>query len=360
LLGGAAGLLGSLSDLCGGGLLGALARLFGRGLHRPRGPHLVTMGGGTGLAALLRGLKTHSSRITAVVTVADDGGSTGRLRRDFAILAPGDARNCIIALARNEDLLAQIFAYRFERGEQLKGHSLGNLVIAALAEITGDFMQALRGFSEVLAIHGEVMPSTLSNVSLCAEFESGERVTGESQIPLVGKRIRRLSLSPAQATPPPLVLERIAEADLVVLGPGSFYTSIMPNLLVSDVARALDCGPAPVVYVANLMTQPGETDRFTLGDHLEVLCRLTPLRRIDYVVANAAPIEEVKLRYYQSRGSTPIQIDRRTRILLGPRLVEADLVPDATTRRVTDMIRHDGDKLARVLVRLVGRRRQGR
>ncbi|MBI4864914.1 MAG: uridine diphosphate-N-acetylglucosamine-binding protein YvcK [Candidatus Riflebacteria bacterium] len=358
----AIGCLAALVGVMGLGLPVVRARRLARGLNRRapvdssrsriRGPRIVALGGGTGLSCLLKGLKAHTSNLTAVVTVADDGGSSGRLRRDFSMLPPGDARNCIVALAQNEGMLADLFQYRFEKGGDLAGHSFGNLLIAALTEITGDFLEALRISSKVLAIRGEVFPSTLENVVLKAELESGDTVEGESRIPLARQRIRRISLSPAAPEPPPAVLERIREADLIVLGPGSFFTSIVPNLLVNGVAAAVAGSAAPVVYVANLMTQPGETDRFTLGDHLAALRRHAGLGRIDFAVVNSAPIDPAKLRFYETRGAVPVRVGQKTRMLLGHRLVEEPLTPDMPQRRVSDVIRHDPVKLARVLIRI--------
>ncbi len=248
--------------------------------HREsEGPRIVVIGGGHGLSTLLRGLKAYTDHITAVVTVADDGGSSGRLRQELGILPPGDFRNCIAALSDAEDLMRRLLQYRFSGGEGLRGHSFGNLFIAAMAGVTGSFEQALEESSRVLAVRGRVLPATLQPVTLCAEvayFENGElvgwkRVVGESQIPKSGGRIVRVYLEPDVTRAYPEVIRAILHADLIVAGPGSLYTSVLPNLLVREIVDALRAAPAPKVYVANVATQRGETDGYTVGDHVRAL-----------------------------------------------------------------------------------------
>jgi len=244
--------------------------------YRRRGPKVVAIGGGNGLSTLLRGLKEHTSNITAIVTVADDGGSSGRLRRELGVLPPGDFRNCIAALADAESLTTQLFQYRFGEGKGLNGHSFGNLFIAAMAGVTGNFERAILESGRVLAIRGQIFPSTLENVTLCADLGEEEaegvvRVEGESQIPKAGKPIERVYLVPGAAPAYPGSVKAILDADLILVGPGSLYTSILPNLLVPGIVEALRASRALKVYICNVATQKGETDHFTAGDHIKAL-----------------------------------------------------------------------------------------
>ncbi len=247
--------------------------------QRSRGPKVVVIGGGTGLSTLLRGMKEHTSNISAIVTVADDGGSSGRLRRELGVLPPGDFRNCIAALADAESLMTQLFQYRFSEGIGLDGHCFGNLFIAAMAGITGNFERAILESGQVLAVQGLILPSTLENVTLCADLREEEdmtvgglsRIEGESQISQMDKPIERVFLRPEHVRAYPGALKAILEADLVVIGPGSLYTSILPNLLVEDIAKALRASRAVKVYICNVATQPGETEQFSVADHVEAL-----------------------------------------------------------------------------------------
>ena len=250
-----------------------VAEVLYRQQTRKRGPKIVAMGGGTGLSTLLRGLKEHTDHITAIVTVADDGGSSGRLRQELGMLPPGDFRQCIAALADSEPLMSSLLQYRFGGGSGLEGHSFGNLFIAAMAGITGDFDRALQESSRVLAVRGQVLPATLQNVTLIAETGAGvlERVAGESAIAHRGKRIERVYLEPENVSAYPGVVRAILDADLIIAGPGSLYTSVLPNLLVSDIRRAIEASQAVKVYVCNVATQPGETDDFSVQDHFAVL-----------------------------------------------------------------------------------------
>lgn len=233
-------------------------------------PRIVAIGGGTGLATVLRGLKSFPCEIAAIVTVADDGGSSGRLRKDMGILPPGDIRNCLLALAEAEPDMAALFNHRFSKGE-LVGHNFGNLFLAAMTEMTGDFQEAVRAMSRILAVKGKVLPATLSDVTLAAEMEDGTTVLGEAAIPLSGGKIKRLRLRPEG--PPALdeAVEEIQHADGIVIGPGSLYTSILPNLLVEGIRQAIQRSSAPKIYVCNVMTQPGETDRYTAFDHVQAI-----------------------------------------------------------------------------------------
>ncbi len=258
--------------------------------RRGRGPKIVAIGGGTGLATLLRGLKNHTSNLTAIVTVADDGGSSGRLRQTLGVLPPGDFRNCIAALADDEALTTQLFQYRFGGDEGLGGHSFGNLFISAMAEVTGSFERALVESSRVLAIRGQVLPSTLRNVTLVGELAvegaAVSRVEGESRIPLAPGAIQRVYLQPEEVEAYPAAIKALLEADLIVLGPGSLYTSLLPNLLVPDLAAAIAASRALKVYVSNTATQPGETDGYSVLDHVQAIERHTRPSLFPVVLAN--------------------------------------------------------------------------
>jgi uncharacterized cofD-like protein len=267
--------------------------------QRSRGPKVVAIGGGTGLATLLRGLKTHTHNITAIVTVADDGGSSGRLRRELGVLPPGDFRNCIVALADAESLTTQLFQYRFreipanfaESGSSLDGHNFGNLFIIAMAEVAGGFERALVESGKVLAIRGRILPSTLQNVTLCAELADevgqGQLIAGESQIPKACLPIERVYLEPGDARAYPEALRAILDADLIVAGPGSLFTSVLPNLLVPDISQAICASKAARIYVCNVAMQPGETEGFTVGDHVSALQRHVGEDTFPYVLANS-------------------------------------------------------------------------
>jgi uncharacterized cofD-like protein len=243
--------------------------------RRNRGPRIVIIGGGHGQATVLRGLKTYTSNLTAIVTVADDGGSSGRLRDQLGILPPGDFRNCIAALANDESLITRLFQYRFITGTDLKGHSFGNLFISAMADITGSFESALRESSRVLAVQGQVLPSTLESVTLCADIQDKKgtlvRIHGESNIPATEGQIIRVVLKPENPKAFPDTIKAILNADLIIIGPGSLYTSIIPNLLVPEIVEALRITSAPKVYVCNIVTQPGETDNYTARAHLSAV-----------------------------------------------------------------------------------------
>lgn len=255
---------------------------------RRKGPKIVAIGGGTGLSTLLRGLKDQTDHLTAIVTVADDGGSSGRLRRELGVLPPGDFRQCIAALADSEPLMTRLFQYRFGQGAGLDGHSFGNLFIAAMAGVTGNFERALLESGRVLAVRGQILPSTLASVTLCADTRAPEitRVAGESQIGQAHKRIERVYLEPEHVPAYPGVVRAILDADLVIAGPGSLYTSVLPNLLVEDVQRALSVSQALKVYVCNVATQPGETDHFSVEDHFDALTRHVGPGMFTHVIAN--------------------------------------------------------------------------
>ena len=276
-------------------------------------PRIVAVGGGTGLSTLLRGLKAYTPHITAVVTVADDGGSSGRLRQDFGILPPGDIRNCILALADVEPMMERLLRYRFKEGE-LRGHSLGNLLITALADLSDGFQPAIHAMSDVLAITGTVYPVTESNVHLRAHFADGSGAEGESSIPVAclqrGTSIERIELVPEYVKPIPEVVNAIMEADAVVLGPGSLYTSVIPNLLVPGMAQAIHGSKAACIYIANIMTQPGETDGYDLERHLGAIRDHAGCDIIDMVLVNNALPSEPILKRYEEEEAYPIPYDR--------------------------------------------------
>jgi uncharacterized cofD-like protein len=323
-----------------------------------RGLNVVALGGGTGLSTLLRGLKEYAARrredraklaqpiadLTAIVTVTDDGGSSGRLRRENRVLPPGDIRNCMVALSQDEDLLGHLFQYRFHAGRGLIGHNFGNLFLTALTHVTGDFAEAVRVSSKVLAIRGRIFPSTVSNVSLVATLEGGRKVHGETRITASRTPIKRLALLPRSVRPLPKAIEAIQQADLIVLGPGSLYTSILPNLLIPEIAAAIARSKAPRVYIANLMTQPGETSGYALADHLRAIQRHTSQRVIDWVVANRQPVSPAVARRYRADGAEPVSVDLPDLQKLGYRVVLDNLLEEH------GVIRHNPARLARLLI----------
>jgi len=314
-----------------------------------RGPSVVALGGGTGLSTLLRGLKEFTANITAVVAVMDDGGSSGRLRQELDILPPGDIRNCLIALADDESRIAQLFQHRF-RGGSLDGHSLGNLVIAGLKERLGRFDLAIEEMSHILSIRGQVLPATLERVDLVAELEDGSFLRGEQEIAHDPRKIKRMLLSkqPVGAYEP--VLEELDRAELIVLGPGSLFTSIIPNLLVEGVAAAIARARAKKFFIVNLMTQPGETDGFTARDHLLALGDYLDIAKLDYVVVNCQPVPEELLRRYEAEGSVPVVDDlREGELPPGLRVIRAELL-DIVELEGKPTIKHHPRKLARVIM----------
>lgn len=319
--------------------------LFRRRLLKS-GPRIVAIGGGSGLSVLLRGIKSYTSNITAIVTVSDDGGSSGRLRGEMGILPPGDIRNCVLALADTESLLESLFQYRFKNGE-LDGHSFGNLLIAAMTSITGDFQLAVKEFSKVLAVRGRVLPVTNADVRLRAELEDGTVVEGETNVSLCGAQVRALSLIPSDAEALPEVLKAIDEADAIVLGPGSLYTSVIPNLLVRGMGEALTATKAPKIYICNVMTQPGETDGFTASQHVTAIERFSSPGLIDWVVVNSARVRSHLVSKYAAANSTPVVCDFPRLSELGLRIATGDLLQQG------DVVRHDPEKLARRLMELI-------
>jgi uncharacterized cofD-like protein len=305
-----------------------------------RGPRIVAIGGGTGLSTLLRGLKEHTANLTAVVTVADDGGSSGRLRRELGVLPPGDVRNCIAALADAEPLMTRLFQYRFSEGSGLEGHSFGNLFIVAMSGVTGSFEEAVRTTSRVLAVRGQILPSTLANVTLSARTEDEETIHGESNITKRGGAISEVYLQPGNVQANPEVIRAILNADLIVVGPGSLFTSVLPNLLVEGIRQAIAVSSALKVYVCNVATQHGETDSFAVSDHFQALVGHTSRNLFDYVLANCNVQEPLPDAWH----SEPVRVDDLS--LDGARVVAADVVS------VENRYHHDPKKLADTLIRL--------
>jgi uncharacterized cofD-like protein len=313
-----------------------------------RGPKIVTVGGGTGLSMLLAGLKEYSSNISAIVTVADDGGSSGRLRQQFDILPPGDIRNCLVALADASSMMRDLFQFRFDAGSELKGHSFGNLFITVMTRLTGDFEKAIRETSKVLALRGQVIPSTLENVVLVARHKDGSTTEGEYNIPQAHKAIHQVHLNPASPQAAPEAVRAIREAEVIVLGPGSLYTSIIPNLLIRQITDAIVSSRAIKVYVCNIMTQPGETDGYSVSAHVRSLIDHSHPRVIDYCIVNTAEIPEQILKRYEGQGAYPVDNDRRAVQRMGYRVIEDD-----TINLADDIIRHDTLKLAKVILNLL-------
>jgi uncharacterized cofD-like protein len=323
---------------------GDLSDILYRYRAQERGPRIVTVGGGTGLSSLLRGLKQYTTNLTAIVTVADDGGSSGRLRRDLKVLPPGDFRQCIAAMADAEPLMTELFQYRFGEGGELSGHSFGNLFIVAMSRITGNFERALKESSRVLAVRGQIVPSTLEDVTLCAELDDASTVEGESKIPHGQAPISRVYLRPGDAQAYPEAMQAIAQADMIVIGPGSLYTSIMPNLLVDGIAHSIKASRALKVYVCNVATQPGETDGYDVSQHIKALHDHVGRGVFDVVLANNR-----YLYYNPEWNQVAVRIDEAAKAL-GVTTVPADVVEE------TFPTRHNSLKLAQALLGLYSHR----
>jgi len=307
-----------------------------------RGPRIVAIGGGTGLSTLLRGLKGYSANITAIVAVADDGGSSGRLRQQLGIVPPGDIRNCIAALADAEPLMTQLMQYRFPPGSGLDDHAFGNLFIAAMTAVTGDFEEAVRESNRVLAVRGQVLPATSVPLNLSATLRSGRRVRGQVALNQLGDPIEQVAIEPPDVRASPEALERILEADLVVMGPGSLFSSVLPNLLISDIRDAVAAAAGVRIYVCNVATQPGETGDFTASEHLRALFAHVGDELFDYVLLNS----NLHARRPEGWQAAPVEIDDRRLELLPVTVIEEDLVD------VTNAHRHDPAKLAAALMRM--------
>ncbi len=310
-----------------------------------RGPKVVAVGGGTGLSMLLKGIKHITNNITAVVTVGDDGGSSGRLREEMGVLPPGDIRNCIAALADDEDLVTKLFQYRFKTGEGLEGHSFGNLFLTALCSITGDMVRAVKESSNVLSIRGRVLPSTLDDMKLGAEMEDGRIIHGESNIPEAHGRIKRLFTEPKDCKALDDVIAAIRDAELIILGPGSLYTSVIPNLLIKEISHEIAKSNAKKIYVCNIMSQPGETDGYAVSDHVNALMKHAESRNIidtvlvnDFLPSNLA-------KKYQMSGSYPVKVDFENLKKLGVKLFSRKLIEDSKE----GLVRHSSNRVARAI-----------
>ncbi len=308
-----------------------------------RGPRVVAVGGGTGLSTLLSGIKLYTSNITAIVTVTDTGGSSGRLRDEMDMLPPGDIRNCLVALADAGPLIRDLFQYRFEVGEGLKGHSFGNLFISALSKVTGDFEKAVAESSKVLAIRGRVIPSTLEKVTLIGEFTDGTFLEGETNITDAKKPLRNIRIQPENCSACPEALDAIENADLIILGPGSLYTSVLPNLLIRDIYSAVLKADAYKIYVGNVMTQPGETDHLSTWDHLRILIEHTDPRIMQACIVNTEKIPEQMIEKYEEKRAEPVKLDLDIIKAKGYEVIEGDML------KVDEQVRHDPDKLARMI-----------
>jgi len=320
------------------------------------GRNVVAIGGGNGLSTLLYGLKSYVfpdggvsisiAKLSAIVAVSDDGGSSGRLREELQMLPPGDIRNCMVALSEDSRLLSKLFAYRFRGGGDLGGHSFGNIFLAALTEMTGDFTEAVRLSSEILASKGHIYPATMADVRLAALLEDGSTVRGESNIGRVGRAIRRLYLEPETCEPLPDTLVAIREADIITIGPGSLFTSLLPPLLVDGVAEAIAASKATKVFICNLMTQPGETDGFTSRHHLEIVRDHAPAIKFDFIIVNNFPITPRQQEIYAHEGAEQIGVHGSisASTIEGVTIIYDNLLQEG------EMVRHDPARLAKVVL----------
>ena len=332
----------SMLDLHNGKEKNTLLETLYRRRKLNRGPKIVAVGGGTGLSMLLKGIKKITNNITAVVTVGDDGGSSGRLREEMGVIPPGDIRNCIAALADDEDLVTKLFQYRFKSGEGLEGHSFGNLFLTALCSITGDMVRAVKESSNVLSIRGRVLPSTLDDMRLAAEFEDGTVVHGESSIPEVHKKIKRLFTEPSNCKALVDVILAIKDADLIILGPGSLYTSVIPNLLIKEISEEIVKSSAKKIYVCNIMTQPGETDNFAVSDHINALYKHADSDKlIDAVLVNNVLPQNMADKY-EKCGQMPVILDRYN---IKVDIVEKKLIEESRE----GLVRHSSHRVARAI-----------
>jgi len=323
---------------------GIAERLYVR-WHLSRGPRVVAIGGGTGLPVVLRGLKEYTGNITAIVTVADDGGSSGRLRGELGIPPPGDIRNCLVALADTEPLMERLLQYRFEQGS-LSGHAVGNIFIGAMNELSGDFVEGIRQLSRVLAVRGQVLPSSVELVSLRAQLGDGTWLEGESDIGQAPSAIRRIELVPRDASPPPEAVRALRQADVIVVGPGSLYTSILPNLVVRELQQALVLSQALKVYVCNVMTQPRETLGYTAADHLRAIEQHLGRQVMDYIIVNSEPVDGELLQRYREEGAGPVQVDRAALRRLGVQPVMVSVIEQE------GFVRHDPARLGGTIMEL--------
>ncbi|PSO49513.1 MAG: hypothetical protein BRC33_06675 [Cyanobacteria bacterium SW_9_44_58] len=312
-----------------------------------KGPKIVAIGGGTGLSTLLRGMKAYSSNITAIVTVADDGGSSGRLRREQGMLPPGDIRSCLAALADEEKLLTELFQYRFNSGEGLSGHSFGNLFLSAMNNVTGDLEEAIAASSKVLAVRGRVLPATLADVQLWAQMDDGRIIEGESQITEAGGKIVNIGCYPENPPALPAAVSAIQEADLILMGPGSLYTSVIPNLLVPEIREVLQGSQTPSLYICNIMTQPGETDGYTVSDHIRALDQISESPLFDAVLTHSRSPSPESLKRYAEENAHPVYVDREEIANLKRRLVIAHIMSEDPN---SGYVRHDPDRLGKSIM----------
>lgn len=310
-----------------------------------RGPKIVAIGGGTGLSMLLKGIKKITNNVTAIVTVGDDGGSSGRLREEMGVLPPGDIRNCIAALADDDDLVTKLFQYRFKTGEGLEGHSFGNLFLTSLCAITGDMVSAVKESSNVLSIRGRVLPSTLDDMKLVAEMEDGRIIRGESNIPEAQGKVKRLFTDPENCRPLEEVIGAIKDADLVILGPGSLYTSVIPNLLINEIVEEIAKSNAKKIYVCNIMTQPGETDGYTVSDHVNTILTHAGNNNImDAVLVNDSLPANLAEKYEQA-SSFPVKLDANNIKKQGIKIVSKKLIEESKE----GLVRHSSNRVARAI-----------
>lgn len=317
-----------------------------------RGPKIVSIGGGHGLSNLLLGLKEYTANLTAIVTVADSGGSSGLLREEFNIVAPGDIRNCLVALSDVPALMGDLLQFRFPKESQLKGHNFGNLFLTAMFQLTGgDFEKAVKETSKVLAIRGKVIPSTVDNVHLVAEYDDGSTIEGEAKIPRKDSAIKRLYLKPQNIQPTQDALEAIANADVITLGPGSLYTSVIPNLIISGMSEAIAQSSAFKIYICNVMTQQGETEHYSASEHLRALQEHAGKKIVDVCLVNSRAAPDEALERYKNENSYPVEPDVEKLRKLGCKVVAEDILG------VSDFVRHDSEKLTRLLIELIERHR---
>ncbi|MEE9500119.1 MAG: YvcK family protein [Candidatus Omnitrophota bacterium] len=312
-----------------------------------KGPRIVTIGGGTGLSTLLHGLKEYTSNITAIVTVADDGGSSGRLREEFDVLPPGDIRNCLVALADTEPLMEKLFQFRFADGKDLKGHNFGNLFITAMSKVTGDFEQAIKASSKVLAIRGSVVPATLTRVVLKALHKDGTETVGESKIPEKKSPIEKMYIKPSDSRPTIEALEAIKKSHAIILGPGSLYTSIMPNLLIGGMYDAIKQSRAIKIYICNVMTQLGETGSYKVSDHIKAIIAHTGEGVMNYCIVNTGKVPPKLLERYKEENAYPVIVDEEEIRKSGCEIVKANVID------TKDFVRHDSHKLAKIIIDLL-------
>lgn len=321
-----------------------------------KGAKIVVVGGGTGLSTLLKGLKQYTSNITAIVSVTDDGGSSGRLREEFGILPPGDIRNCLVALA-DSDVLGSLFQFRFKGGRELEGHNFGNLFITALSEVTGDFARAVKESSKVLAIRGNVIPATLQKVVLVARRENGTETEGECSIrDAKASPIEWLFLRPENCIATQEAVEAVKQADAIVLGPGSLYTSVLPNLLIEGIQKAVAKSKALKVYICNVMTEAGETDDYSVSDHVRAIMKHTRPNVVTHCIANISRIPRALYEKYKQENKFPVQLDKKDEKWLANERVQLVKANIASTK---EFVRHDSLNLSSVIMELIHENRKG-